>query len=110
MSANATGVISLLELLRVQKGEVSDSRRELVHGQYDVKKYLAGEFVTHEDCDNWASPIRRAILAVLVLYLRGQNKREDLLKELSLAALDSQTSEKLRSQSHLDTYFAESRI
>src|ERR1700746_922676 len=71
-------------------------RSELVHGQYDVKKYLGGQFVTHEDCDNWASPIRRAILAVLVLYLRGQNKREDLLKELSLAALDSEVGEKLR--------------
>lgn len=82
-------------------------RSELVHGQYNVKKYLEGTFVTHEDCDAWASPIRRAILAVLILYLRGQNKREDLLKDLTLASLDSEVGERLRSQSQLDRFLAE---
>ena len=63
-------------------------RSALIHGQYDVKDYLQGRFVTHEECDRWASPIRRAILRFLTLYLRGRNRRDELLNELSLAAID----------------------
>jgi len=82
-------------------------RSELVHGQYDVNAYLQDKFVTHSDCDRWASLIRRAILAVLVLYLRGRNDRNEFLNELSLAALNNEAAEKIRSESDLVKYLSE---
>ncbi|MGH9496237.1 MAG: hypothetical protein ACRD3B_14655, partial [Candidatus Sulfotelmatobacter sp.] len=76
-------------------------RSQLVHGQYDVDAYLQGDFVTHQECDRWASPIRRAILRFLVLYLRGRNNRADILNELSLAALNIEAAERIRVDSDL---------
>jgi hypothetical protein len=82
-------------------------RSELVHGQYDVDAYLKGQFVTHQECDNWASPIRQAILRFLVLYLRGRNERAEILKELSFAALDAGAADRLRHESQVESLLAE---
>jgi hypothetical protein len=82
-------------------------RSELVHGQYDVRAFLEGRFVTHRECEQWASPIRRAILRFLTLYLRGENDRADVLNRLSLAALDSEIAERLRQESDPDTLLTE---
>jgi Apea-like HEPN len=82
-------------------------RSELVHGQYDIDAYLQGRFVTHEECERWASPIRLAILRFLVLYLRGQNEREYVHRELSLAALNAEAAERLRTESDPDRFIGE---
>ncbi|HVB33592.1 MAG TPA: hypothetical protein VNJ52_04340 [Patescibacteria group bacterium] len=82
-------------------------RSQLVHGQYDVDPYLEGKFVTHEECERWASPIRLAILRFFVLYLRGRDHREEILNRLSLAALDAETGERLRNESDLDSLLRE---
>lgn len=74
-------------------------RSELIHGQYDIEAYLKGQFVTHSECEQWASPIRRAILRFLVLHLRGLKHRDEVLNELSLAAFDQDASERLRQES-----------
>jgi hypothetical protein len=79
----------------------------LVHGDYDIEAFLAGRFVTHDECDGWASPIRQAILRFLVLYLRGQNSRDDLLNDLSEGSLDAGKAEALRARSSIDTFLAE---
>jgi Apea-like HEPN len=79
-------------------------RSELVHGQYDVDAYLQGRFVTHEECDRWASPIRQAILRFLVFYLRGRNHRDDVLNELALASINPGKGESLREESNLQDF------
>ena len=82
-------------------------RSELVHGQYDINAYLQGNFVTHDECDRWASPIRQAVLRFLVLYLRGRNHRADVLNEISLAALNAEDGERVRRESDMETFLAE---
>jgi hypothetical protein len=85
-------------------------RSALVHGQYDVNAYLQNNFVTHADCDRWASLIRRAIMAVLVLYLRGRNSRDEFLNELSLAALNDEVAKKIRDESDPMKYLSELEV
>jgi hypothetical protein len=82
-------------------------RSALMHGTYDVEKYFAETFVTHEECDKWASIIRRCILRVLTLYLRGQNDRNEFLAELSRAALDHTIAEKIRLKADPQRYLNE---
>ncbi len=82
-------------------------RSNLFHGQYDVEDYYKGKFVTHEECDKWASIIRRAILQFLVLFLRGQNSREEVLNDLAKAALDPELAEALRQKSNVEIYLTE---
>lgn len=84
-----------------------DRRSKLVHGQYDVAAFYEGRFVTHEECDQWASDIRQAILRFLVLYLRGSNERTDVLRELTEAALDASVAETLREQSDPQRFLTE---
>jgi len=74
-------------------------RSKLFHGQYNVEEFYAGRFVTHEECDNWASIIRRSVLRFLVLYLRGENQRERVLDQVVQAALDVQVADTLRERS-----------
>ncbi len=74
-------------------------RSQLVHGQYDVEDYYNERFVTHADCDRWASVIRLAILRFLALYLRGCSNKQTVQTRLSSAALDSLEAERLREES-----------
>ncbi len=87
------------DLFKEIKNNFYARRSKLMHGSYDVAEYLANKFVTHEECDKWASIIRRCILRVLTLYLRGENSRDDFLNSLSRAALDSDLANELRVQS-----------
>lgn len=82
-------------------------RSELVHGQYDVDAFLGGRFVTHQECERWASPIRQAILRFLVLYLRGEDERIGIHKRLSDAALDEEAADRLRRESDVEAYLTE---
>jgi hypothetical protein len=95
-----------LELFKVVKKFYS-KRSKLIHGQYDVKAFLEGRWVTHDECDAWASLIRQAIMRILVLYLRGQNSRDDFLTELSESSLDAAKAETLRAKSDVETFLAE---
>ena len=67
-----------VDLFKELKGKLYDRRSALMHGSYDVEKYLAGRFVTHDECDNWASIIRRCTLRILTLYLRGRHDKSGI--------------------------------
>ena len=82
-------------------------RSTLMHGTYDVEKYFANKFVTHGECDKWASIIRRCILRMLTIYLRGRDNRDEFLNDLSRAALDASVAEKLRFESDPQRYLDE---
>lgn len=94
------------ELFKAVK-EMYHRRSALMHGTYSVEKYLANQFVTHEECDIWASVIRRCVLRVLTLYLRGWDDRDEFLDSLSRAALDPALAEKLRADSSAQVYLNE---
>jgi hypothetical protein len=86
-----------------------DRRSALVHGSHDVNDYDAGEFVSAEEIDEWASYLRRALLGFLTLYFRGdmQASREPVLQRIGRANFDSAEGDKLRSEADLETLFAE---
>jgi Apea-like HEPN len=88
-----------IEIFEEIKSNFYVRRSKLIHGQYNVADYYAGRFVTHEECDRWASIVRRAILRFLVLYLRGTSDRKELLERFGTAALDSSEAEKVRAES-----------
>ena len=83
--------------------DLYDRRSKLLHGAYDVDAYSEGRFVTDEEIERWSSIVRRATLHVLTLYLQGWNNRDDLLKAIVDAALDSSVAEGLRRESDLTT-------
>ena len=87
--------------------EFYSKRSDLVHGQYDVKAFLENRWITHDECDGWASLIRQAILRTLVLYLRGQNDRNAFLSDLSESALDAARADALRLNSDIETFLSE---
>ncbi len=93
-----------VQIFNEMKRNFYGRRSKLVHGQYDVKDYYAGRFVTNEECDRWASIVRRAILRFLALYLQGANDRRMVLRQLSLAALDEQLANKIRTDSNIDAF------
>jgi hypothetical protein len=95
------------ELFTELKNNLYARRSKLMHGTYDVRKYFAKEFVTHEECDTWASIIRRCILRVLTLYLRGRDNRQEFLDDLARAALDPTLAEELRMNSDPRRYLSE---
>ena len=96
------------ELFKALKGFYR-KRSDLFHGRYDVQDYYNEEFVTHEECDRWASIIRRAILQFLVLFLRGENNRETVLNDLINAALDPSLGDGIRQRSSIQEYLDEFR-
>ena len=87
--------------------ELYNRRSALMHGSYNVSQYIAGKFVTHDECDKWASIIRRCILRILTLYLRGTEDRSKFLSDLSRAALDPQLANKFREESDPQNYLNE---
>jgi hypothetical protein len=84
-------------------------RSKLVHGRYSVPEYLAGKFVSHEECDGWASIIRQSILRYVVLLLRGENLRQEVQRKLEEAALNADVGEQMRHDSDPDAYLREHR-
>jgi hypothetical protein len=90
--------------------DLYNRRSSLMHGSYNVKSVYEGNFVTHEEIDEWSSFIRRGILRFLTMYLRGKRSANDLTEfrsELLRGALDPASVEKLRHQSDLDVYLDE---
>lgn len=79
-------------------------RSGLLHGQYDYNKFSRGEFVTDDENEAWTALIRRAIVRLAVLYLRGTDDREDFLTRLAQAALNPTLGEHLRMSSDVNTF------
>jgi hypothetical protein len=89
--------------------EMYRRRSDLFHGRYNVDKFNRGEFVTHEECNKWASIVRRGILRFLVLYLRGENDRDAILGYLESAALSETMGDGLRRRSDVMSLLNEVR-
>jgi hypothetical protein len=70
-------------------------RSALFHGTYSVDK----ELLTTEEAERLAGVIRVSILRLLVLYLKGEEKRENILTMLSDGVLNSTIVEQIRIES-----------
>jgi hypothetical protein len=78
-------------------------RSKIVHGSYDLDKYLKGEFVTAAELDLWSGYLRRALNGFLALYLRGAKdaKRDPVLDRISELNFDDSKRAALQSNADL---------
>jgi hypothetical protein len=89
--------------------QMYDKRSALFHGSYDLAKYEQGAFVSAEQIDEWSSYIRRAYLAFLTLYLRGETSRDDILELIGETSFDSTLGEELRRRANVEVLIEELR-
>lgn len=82
-------------------------RSALFHGQYDVDAYSDGKFVTDEEIEKLASVIRRSMLKFLVLFLRGNNKPQDVLDRLNLCMLDPEEAKRMSEETDMHALIEE---
>jgi uncharacterized protein YqcC (DUF446 family) len=84
-------------------------RSEIVHGTYDLKKCLDGQFVTPTELDKWAGYLRRALNGFLALCFRGPRdaKREPVLDRIAELNFDDSKRESLRHESELGTILSQ---
>jgi hypothetical protein len=58
-------------------------RSKLFHGAYDVNAVYEGRFICDEEIEQLSSIVRESILRFIILLLKGENKREEILKKIS---------------------------
>jgi hypothetical protein len=81
-------------------------RSEIVHGSYDLDKYLSGEFVRAAELDVWAGYLRGAIVGFLALYLKTRDVgRDRILERVTNLNFDDSKRIELREESDLDSAF-----
>jgi Apea-like HEPN len=90
--------------------EMYKRRSDLFHGSYDVNRYQQGNFVTNEEAERLASIIRVSILRFLVLYLKGEDSRDNILGKLNSGVLDANVIEELRLQSDPQTFMEQFQL
>jgi hypothetical protein len=95
-----------MEISRAAK-RLYEKRSALLHGQYDYEEYSRDEFVNENQIDEWSQLIRLAIVRLGVLFLRGQDNREELLNQLSEVSLNQELGDRIRAQGDPDTFLAE---
>ena len=79
-------------------------RSEIVHGTYDLDKYVSGLFVKSEELDVWAGYLRRAMVGFLALYLNGTGdaERDPILARITELNFDESKRAKLRDDSDFE--------
>jgi Apea-like HEPN len=87
--------------------ELYSRRSKIVHGGYDVTKYMAGTLVTLTELDAWSDLVRSSVLGFFVLALRGETDRLAILRQLELSAFDNSRATLLQQRSNLPAYLAE---
>ncbi|MDX6531095.1 MAG: hypothetical protein QOH41_3385 [Blastocatellia bacterium] len=90
--------------------EMYDRRSKLFHGTYNVDRYQQGTLVTNDEMERLAAIIRISILRFLVLYLKGENSRGNILGELSNGVLDTSLIDKLRVESDPQTFIEQFQL
>ena len=74
-------------------------RSELFHGTYNTDRYQEGNFVTDDEAERLAGIIRASILRFLILYLKGEDNRNNILDRLANGVLDARIMDELRAES-----------
>jgi hypothetical protein len=87
--------------------ELYARRSKIVHGGYDVAKYMSGTLITLAELDSWSDLVRSSVIGFFVLALRGETDRLKILKRLENAAFDQKEATLLQQQSNLQGYLVE---
>jgi hypothetical protein len=81
-----------------------DKRSKLVHGS---SKAQSEGFLDCDQIEKWSSLIRRALLGLIALYLRGETDHKAIVNQIEQSALDPQLGFELRRRSDPDIFAAE---
>lgn len=84
-------------------------RGRLFHGQYDSETEPPEKLVSDEEIAKLASLVRRSILRLLAMYLRGENDLESLRKKFQRAALDEVVRDQLLRNGDIETFIDDSQ-
>ena len=106
LGEDAAGTLSAFEAIR----QLCEKRNKIFHGNYGLEDYYQGRFVTHDQLDEWASCIRRAILKCLALYLDGESDRNKILSDLRNAVLNPAIRQSIRTVSDVERFIATGQI
>lgn len=84
-------------------------RGRLFHGHYDSETESPEKLVSDEEIKKLASLVRRSILRLLAMYVRGENDIENLRKDFQKAALDEVLRNRLLSNGDIETLIDDSQ-
>lgn len=87
--------------------EMLQKRGALVHGGYDIKEVEEGSFISDDDIMKLASIVRISILGFIVLYLKGENSREQVHKMIQDAAFYYEKADELKDATNLKKFLDE---
>lgn len=84
--------------------EMLKKRGALVHGGYDIREVEEGRFISDDNIMKLASIVRLSILSFIVLYLKGENSREQVHKMIQDAAFYNEKFNELKDAIDLDKF------
>lgn len=87
--------------------EMQRKRGKLVHGSYKMKDIQEDKFISIEDMNRLASIVRKSLLGFIVLYLRGETKRENIHERLNISLFLSEELNNLHEESNPNKYIDE---
>ncbi len=85
-------------------------RSKIMHGTYDVQAVAQGTDVTHDELDRWSAHVKKGLLAMFTLFLRGKRTEGDLRafrNDLLMGALDAAVAEQVRSQADMERFLTD---
>lgn len=95
------------EKLFVFLKDIQKKRGKLIHGSYKNEDVEQGKLVTDAEIEKLASVVRRSLLRFVVLYLRGEKKRENIHEKLNRSLFIRNELDQLQEQSDPDIYISE---
>lgn len=87
--------------------ELYKRRSSIVHGGYDVHKYMAGTLISQDELHEWSDLIRRAVLGFFILGLRGETDRRRILEQLERAAFDESLALEIKRKCDIEDFLKE---
>jgi hypothetical protein len=87
--------------------ELYGRRSKVVHGAYDVDKYVSGELVLNREIDEWSKYIRRALIGFLALYFSGMTNRNEILRAMAEANFETSHGDAFRARTDLESVFVD---
>ena len=87
--------------------DMYNRRSKLFHGSYNFAEYYEGRFISFEQIETLSSIVRQSILRFIVLFLKGRDKRDEIIEKLNDGALNPEASRLLRLESDPQEYLLE---
>jgi len=82
-------------------------RNKIFHGNYTLREIEEDKFIDDDDLIKLSSIIRKAILGFIVLYLRGDDKKEDIINKIESSIFNLDVRDELVKTSNIDNFIEE---